>query len=1052
MTDDAALAEPEAPARGRRRRGRPGLYEPVGWVLVRAPLLPVEAYLDIGPANGLAPRDPLVRTALAVGSKDLLAELERAGTRTGRAARRPRAKLLRYLIRMSTRPTPYGLFAAVGLAELGTATDLRIGEPAARTRTRPDMQWLLRLVALLEARPEVRRRLRLVANPAARRHGDRILLAERATLGDGANASPVGIRATGVVLRALRAARTPVTWEQLAQDLLETPEATPEKVEQLLTELWEQTFLLCELRPPLTHPSPARHVVDCLAGVAPAAAERDALEALLEAMAGWDELAMHERPAAYRSLGAIAARAVPDFDDTVAQVDAALALRGAALHEDVAREAADAAELLLRLSPASGTGTLDAYRRAFAGRYGTDREIPLLELLDPEHGLGSPAGHGHHRAGVDQAKLALRNQTLRRLAIDALRDRRLVVTLDDATLAHLVLCTPTATDAPVSLDLAVFVVARSLADIDSGAFQLLIGPNLGGQEAGRNLGRFGDLLGSAGARALADAAAAAGSQHPGDVAVEVVYLPRNGRSANVAIRPRVHSHEIAMGTMPGVAPDDAIALADVLVGVRDGRFYARVPSLQGDLRARAGHMLNAVQAPPACRLLEDIARDGRMQLSSFDWGPVAELAFLPRIQRGRVILAPAQWQIDVATRDADLDPAQPGFAAAVARWREAWMVPRHAYLTFADNRLLLDLESPEQLEALREELRGLTPGGWLVLQEPLPAPEHAWLTGPGGQHLTELVVPLALRAPAPAPPADAERPAAATRTRRHAAGLVEDRLRPPGSDWLYIKLYGPREAEEDLLTGPLRSFCRFATGSGLAQRWFFLRYSDPDPHLRLRFGGTPDVLVAELLPMVCAWAGELIAEGRSERFCVDTYEREVERYGGSSAIASAEALFAADSVAVVELLQLARSRRSSLDRATLAVVSIDALLEGLGLDRAERLAWCRRQVSEKHLSGDDYRARREQLRQLLGRGGAPELTHVLSTRDTALTTIASRLRELDALDELESPLERLCESYVHLHCNRLLGPGSPSEQHVLGLLLRTLEGLERAPLAARSQA
>jgi hypothetical protein len=35
--------------------------------------------------------------------------------------------------------------------------------PAVRTRTRPDMGWLLRLVLALEARPEVRRQLRCAA-------------------------------------------------------------------------------------------------------------------------------------------------------------------------------------------------------------------------------------------------------------------------------------------------------------------------------------------------------------------------------------------------------------------------------------------------------------------------------------------------------------------------------------------------------------------------------------------------------------------------------------------------------------------------------------------------------------------------------------------------------------------------------------------------------------------------------------------------------------------------------------------------------------------------
>ena len=74
---------------------------------------------------------------------------------------------------------------------------------------------------------------------------------------------------------------------------------------------------------------------------------------------------------------------------------------------------------------------------------------------------------------------------------------------------------PSAESAPVSLDIAVFVLAGSAAAIDAGDFELLIGPNLGAQEAGRNLGRFADLLGAAGSAALAAVAAADALQQSG---------------------------------------------------------------------------------------------------------------------------------------------------------------------------------------------------------------------------------------------------------------------------------------------------------------------------------------------------------------------------------------------------------------------------------------------------------------------------------------------------------------------------------------------------------
>jgi len=341
----------------------------------------------------------------------------------------------------------------------------------------------------------------------------------------------------------------------------------------------------------------------------------------------------------------------------------------------------------------------------------------------------------------------------------------------------------------------------------------------------------------------------------------------------------------------------------------------------------------------------------------------------------------------------------------------------------------------------------------------LPGPEHAWLVGPHGRHLTELVVPIALKASGPVAGDGGGPPPPATERRPRAVPGTGDRLRPPGSDWLFVKLYCPRNVEEELLTGPVRGFCQFATGGGLAEQWFFLRYADPEPHLRVRFGGDPNRLVTDLFPKICSWSSDLIAEGLCRRIGFDTYEREIERYGGLAAIGPAEALFAADSAAVVELLRLGQTELTTIDRTAVAVLSVDALLDGLGFDPAKRLDWYRGQVSAKHLSGDDYRARQRALRLLLGdraglrsEPGGEGLERILAARSAALASVGERLRELGMTHQLDVPLERLCESYVHLHCNRLLGVGSPTEQHVLGLLLRTLEGLERAPVAPREPA
>jgi thiopeptide-type bacteriocin biosynthesis protein len=1056
---------PRASARS-TARGRP-LYKPLEWALVRAPLLPVEAYLALNRAaadddtgdrpNGKQapaahlPDDPCIRAALAVGGGNLYDALSHADP-ADRGDPDAAAKLLRYLIRMSTRPTPYGLFAGVALARWGPETDLSLAPTRPRTRTRPDMAWLLRLVMEAESRPEVRRRLCYVANPRAFVRAGRVFLPEAAPMADAKGPAPtVSVRASNVVRRALALARTAAPRERLVEELATVPGATIEKVEKLIEELWRQTLLLTDLRPPLTEPSPASYVARRLSDNPAAADLLERLQGALSRMAEWDALPIEKAAPAYCKL-----TARQDANETAAsepssQVDMALTLDGSRITRAVAEEAVRAAELLLRLTPLPvGLPHLDAYRRAFETRYGTERELPLLELLDPNFGLGPPTPfHGAAPVG-DPRKTALRQQTLYDLGITALRDQELVVELDEERLARLESWSPSSQTAPESLDLSLFVVARSATDVDDGRFQVVVGPNLGAIAAGRNLGRFADLLGEEATTALQEVGKAESSQHPDCLWTELGYLPHRFRSANVAIRPHPRPYEITIGTTPGRPSDHVIPLDELVVGTRSGRFYVRWPARGAEVLGCTGHMLNNVQAPDVCRFLDDLRRDGRAQFSSFDWGSAAALPVLPRIQVGRIVLCPARWRVDARARAQLTVTRSAAFFFSLRKWRAHWLVPRYVYLSFGDNRLLLDLDDEAQADQLRAEIGHLSEDAQLLLQEALPAPEHAWVGGPGGRFITELMIPLVLQTERGSPEAAISPP------RPPPSLTVADRIRPPGSDWLFAKLYCPRAFEDDLLTGPVAELCEQALTTGAAEDWFFIRYTDPDPHLRLRFRGDSERLTKELLPQVCHWANGLLNEGLCTRLCLDTYDREVERFGGMAGTMAAEAIFGADSRAVIEMLRLSRGGLLELDMTSLAVLSIDNLLAGLGASEVERVAWYRERVASRTTAGEEYRRRKEVLRRLLGdseqvraQPGGDALVRALATRTDRVVAIRQRLDTLIVAGDLAQPKSRLYSSYVHLHCNRLLAGDRSAEEQVLGLLARTRYGLTQAPYTSQ---
>jgi thiopeptide-type bacteriocin biosynthesis protein len=878
-----------------------------------------------------------------------------------------------------------------------------------------------------------------------------------------------------VVRHTLSIARTPIPWTTLAEEILsQADQATPDMVEKLLTEMWDASLLLTDLRPPLTHLDPAGYVLERLRGMGNVAESFDALEKILTTMERWD--AEPKKTAqSYREIVSLVTQVGGKEPRSAIQVDSALNLTSNHLSHAVAEEVARAAELLMRISPwPDGPAYLHDYRRAFQSRYG-DREIPLLQLLDPSAGLGPPPAYSnaaYQSAFKVHGLSAAGNQLLLDIAYRALRDKEAVLQIDNDALKLLETSHSLIESVPTSLDIYASVAAASAEAVDRGEFKVALGPNLGAGAAGRNMGRFAGLLGREAQDALEHAARTEEALRPSEIWAELAYLPQRLRSSNVTIRPAVRRFEIAWGIPSSLDPANTIPLNELVVGVAHGRFYLRWTHSSAQVVVCMGHMLNYARAPMACRLLSDIGRDRFVQLSGFSWGPASNFPFLPRVEYGRVVLRPAQWRIQAATFARQFSHHENAeFLKALTNWRTEWKVPRHVYLSEQDNRLLLDLEDPLHCEELRRNGRALRPAGRLVLEEVFPALEDAWVQSEQGHHVAEIVVSLVRRPsrqPASVPQlnrplqsnvsgspsqviAEPEQPPVPER-----AGGVRQRLRPPGSEWLFIKLYCNPKTIEDLLTGPVRDFTSSITAAEVSNSWFFLRYSDPDPHIRVRFAGEPGRLTKELLPEICGWASSLMDEEKCLRFTLETYEREVERYGGNEGISVAELVFFHDAWAAVELLHLAKWTQMTLDRGTLALLSLDALLDGLGLDPEARLSCCRKQSTARKEASTDFQNKKGMLRKLLGQSdsvladpGGKSLLRILADLRTRLRVPARQLQQLQEVGKLTRPLDDLYTSFVHMHLNRM-GVSGPAESSVIALLWRVHQSLSRSPLVSHT--
>ncbi|GAA1852248.1 lantibiotic dehydratase [Asanoa iriomotensis] len=963
--------------------------------------------------------DPILREAIAVASPSLSDALRSAlaGERPTRVKdlRRLAVSVARYRLRMGARTTPFGLFAGVAPARFVPGGQARLGLDH-RTHTRPDAGWLLALASRLETEPAVLTGLRLVANEAGTVRGGRIELTDLSDAGVDDNDTQrrvVSLRHTPPVDAALRAAVAPITHHALVSAVrLGFPGVDEETVAAMIRGLVVHGFLLTDLRPPFDCADPVGYLLERLPGH-PVVAR---LRAIRRDIAAYDGLPVGQGQPAFESLRTEMCEVQPTNHplqvDLVLDVDAGIPAL-------VAREIEQAAEALWRLSPRrTGQPWLRDYHTAFLERYGTGRAVALTELVSEECGLGLPAPY--RRPGERPSREPRRASTgddprrdriLARLVADAAARGEREVVLDDALMTRL--DREGFDDArggpPASVEIYAHLMARSVTAMRDGDFLLVLGPYLGSSRAGAMLGRFAHLLGDVGEDLAKLIRHINGTDVPAVVAA-LAYQPRVGRLGNVLTSPRWLDHRLPVGV--GSFDPTVVDLppSDLAVTATPDRLVLHSSRLGREVVPAVFNVLNpTVLAPGVARFLADLGHEGTCGLRNWDWGPLRSAPFLPRVSHGRTVLSPARWQVDEALL-ADGAVAGP-WLDRLARWRDAAQVPDRVLLVDGDQCMPLDLDDPLHRLLFRRECER---GDDLLVQEVVGDHDSdGWLRGPDGPHRCEIVVPLVSRKANGDDPGGAPRIRPAVRTR--------DEIHLPGGEWLYAKLYtGARRAPEllrDHVDGLLH-----LVGPGVVDRWFFVRYADPLPHLRLRMHGEPEALWAAALPALREWAAGLRRSGLLGQVVLDSYDPEIERYGGPDVLAEAERAFHADSVSAVAMLRVLDSHASTADRVLIGALSVLDLLAALG-GPDDLPGWLARTGTRQQHREAFTARRREALLladpggdwdELARRPGGPELVAAWRSRRPAVAGYGCALRGCDTM-------ETVAASLAHMHVNRVFG-------------------------------
>lgn len=945
-----------------------------------------------------------LRQAISIASSDLhvaLLQIIRGEKLSPKKHEQIISSLFKYVLRMTTRATPFGLFSFVSLGKWSSFPSPDPDLNQVKKRARPSMDWLMDVVNQFALDPLANRSFSLQRNALLQESMGKILVPQPKK--QDRVGREISINATPLVRYILERCKLPHTPIELVQLVLsEFPSLKEEKIDALISTLIDLEVLYPSFFPSLLTRSPLEDLLK-------QPFFEDQMKEISPLLDRYNPTTFREGEEELRVLQETMRKKVPKISSPL-QVDSS-SDQEFFLPPETATHLSKGVEILWSLSSARrGYPSLRSYHMKFLSKYGAFKAVPLMEVLDPIVGLGIPETYAPDDPDEFEKETPLEPWLLEKWVACVREGKREIELSDEVVQKFLPL--PDFREAPSSFD-----VCFEMAE-EEGHPLILMNSICDAANGCATIGRFIDMLGPEGSNKVREFLEEEESLEPETFFAEVSYFPQNPKNANVVIHPNLRPFSLNLGY--GCPGNQSLCLEQISVVAAPTHLFLLYKGKK--LQLSATNVLGSKSTPPLVRFLREVSGDFSRRFILSPWGSLTESPFLPSIRYQNMLLAAASWKLSLLSLNASEKESPESLLKKLKHWIKASDLPRFVLLVLADHRILLDTLNSSHLKEITRRLKN-NPQSFLVLME-----KRGKITS-GYQH--EFVVPfLKTKEYRPFPEEN-------NSITSFQAPLKKE---PPGDKWLYAKIYNPKKQENRLLLTCLPSLLQ-NFGKEISS-WFFIRYTDGDgSHIRFRckarqaFGGPLDIFHT--------WAKDLMDRGWVRDLCLGSYERENDRYGGEQCIDLAEEFFCADSEAVLGLLNIFYSKKIDLSLDVLASWSLIDLLHGFGLSFENQELFIQEvnKGADKSLLGGFRIWKDKLLSHLLASSHeASQVFEIFSKRRKKQFNYAQAIKGL-------SDQKTILRSLLHMHCNRLLGTDRNLEQKALfyaGHAVKTINAKQAA--------
>lgn len=663
---------------------------------------------------------------------------------------------------------------------------------------------------------------------------------------------------------------------------------------------------------------------------------------------------------------------------------------------------------------------LHAYKRKFIENYGEYREIALLDLLDEHNGLGNPYSmNGVNSSVLDNKKNSIKNFLENKICLGLKKGmKRVNISKSEFKLA-LSNESESMLECAKSFELNFKIYASCKDDIDKGEFEIEFAPCGGSDGAGKMINRFYNVLDKTGKDELKEIYNLIQNDLYSDVDnSDITYYPKQGRISNLCNGNRNYKYAIDIG-VDSVDGQIQIDLNDIVVGYDriKNRLYLKSIKTGKRIRVNSDNMLMYTIDNHIVHFLRDVSFSNELHPAPFiTYLEEFHLKYIPQVNLDNIILLPETWKMEKS--DFRNITSYNIFVEDFKKKQNDWGIPKKIYIIDSDNYLLLDLSIDICWKYLFSETKKILKTKDFYYIKKGESDEQLWFCDADcNYYQAEFVVECLAEKEEIKEDILQEFPQTISdiEANRNKVGREVERNIFVGKEgWIYFKIYLDEFQSDEILINEIMEFLNVQRNLNIVEKFFFIRYADPQFHIRLRIKMSSNGNLVDIIE----WLEKLKSREKYNRYEISVYEREIERYGGVEIYEYAENVFCADSIFVCDLI---RKMGEKDDAALLGVYSILKTVFNSTVECEEFL----NQIVDHKKFRNDFKKKSQYYIGLLSNieniFNDKNLRETHDLREESIETYFTVVMEQDKKNTLTNTIKDILLSITHMFCNRLKG-------------------------------